>query len=50
MEPQWNFYKYLVSHHGEVLGAFDMGRSVGDIAREVEKAAREATKVNRQEL
>lgn len=40
--PQWNFYKYLLDHHGQILGAWPPQTPVEDIFDMVERAVHEA--------
>ena len=40
--PQWNFYKYLLDHHGQVVGAWPAQTPVEDIYDVVERAVHEA--------
>ncbi|XP_076355823.1 glutathione peroxidase 7-like [Tachypleus tridentatus] len=41
-EPKWNFWKYLVDHHGYVINAWGPGVSVEDIFDDVKSAVEKA--------
>ena len=41
--PNWNFWKYLVSHEGEVLGAWSPRTDVTEIMTDIVSATRVAT-------
>lgn len=42
--PEWNFYKYLVDHNGQVLHAYPPKVPVSDIFGDVERAVKNARK------
>ncbi|XP_046407160.1 glutathione peroxidase 7-like [Ischnura elegans] len=46
LQPDWNFYKYLVSHDGVVINAWDTKTSVEDIFPDIERAVKVAESVS----
>ena len=42
MEPDWNFYKYLMDHEGKLIGVYPTRTPVGDLFNIIEKAVQKA--------
>ena len=48
VQPEWNFYKYLFSHDGKILGAYPSRFSVNDAFNDIQKAVKVAQKVSKE--
>ena len=48
VQPEWNFYKYLFSHDGKILGAYPSRFSVNDAFNDIQKAVKVAQKASKE--
>ena len=48
VQPEWNFYKYLFSHDGKILGAYPSRFSVNDAFNDIQKAVKIAQKASKE--
>ena len=50
VKPEWNFYKYLFSHEGKILGVYPSRVSVNDAFNDIQKAVKAAQKASKEKL
>ena len=48
ISPEWNFYKYLVNHEGEILNVYPSRVPVEDTFEEIQKAVKKAKKASKE--
>ena len=48
ISPEWNFYKYLVNHDGEILNVYPSRVPVEDTFEEIQKAVKKAKKASKE--
>ena len=48
VDPEWNFYKYLFSHDGEILGVYPPRVPVNDAFNDIQKAVKKAQKASKE--
>ena len=48
VKPEWNFYKYLFSHEGKILGVYPSRVSVNDAFNDIQKAVKAAQKASKE--